>query len=361
MKLIAQVKLLPDSDQHDALKRTLEQVNAAANHISRYAWHNRVFAQYDLHHALYYAIREAFGLSAQVVVRVLAKVADAYKLDRKHARTFKPHGSIAYDKRILSWKLDARTVSIWTVNGRETIPFVAGDHHLALLATMQGEADLLYRRGSFYLYQTCEVDEPPTDDVEEFLGVDLGIVNLAADSDGDTYSGEAVEKQRRRYAHRRRNLQRKQTRAAKRKLRQLSGQQARFQADVNHRISKQIVQKAQDTGRGIAVEDLTGIRDRVRLRRKQRARHANWAFYQLRSFLDYKAKRAGVPLVAVDPRYTSQQCPRCGNIDKANRPSQSTFSCVSCGYSALADTVAAVNIAARAAVNRPNELAQGSA
>lgn len=361
MKLIAQVKLLPDPDQHDALKRTLEQVNAAANHISRYAWHNRVFRQYDLHHALYYAVREQFGLTAQVVVRVLAKVADAYKLDRKHARTFKPHGSIAYDKRILSWKLDARTVSIWTVNGRETIPFVAGDHHLALLATMQGEADLLYRRGSFYLYQTCEVDEPPTGDVEEFLGIDLGIVNLAADSDGDTYSGEAVEQQRRRYAHRRRNLQRKQTRAAKRKLRQLSGQQARFQADVNHRISKQIVQKAQDTGRGIAVEDLTGIRDRVRLRRKQRARHANWAFHQLRSFLDYKARRAGVPLAAVDPKYTSQQCSRCGHIDKANRPNQSTFSCVSCGHSASADTNAAVNIAARAAVNRPNELAQGSA
>lgn len=361
MKLIAQVKLLPDPDQHDALKRTLEQVNAAANHISGYGWHNRVFRQYDLHHALYYAVREQFGLTAQIVVRVLAKVADAYKLDRQHARTFKPHGSIAYDSRILSWKVADRTLSIWTVNGRETIPFVAGEHHLALLATMQGEADLVYRRGTFYLYQTCEVNEPPTDDVESFLGIDLGMVNLAADSDGEIYSGDDVERQRRRYAHRRRNLQRKQTRAATRKLRQLAGIQARFQADTNHRISKQIVQKAQDTRRGIAVEDLTGIRDRVRLRRKQRARHANWAFHQLRSFLHYKARRAGVPLVAVDPRYTSQQCPRCGNIDKANRPNQCTFSCLSCGHSAPADTNAAVNIAARAAVNRPNELAQGSA
>lgn len=354
MKLIAQVKLLPDPDQYDALTRTLEQVNAAANHISRYAWHNRVFRQYDLHHALYYEVRETFGLTAQVVVRVLAKVADAYKLDRKNARTFKPHGSIAYDKRILSWKLDARTVSIWTVNGRETIPFVAGEHHLALLATMQGEADLVYRRGSFYLYQTCEVDEPPTDEVDEFLGVDLGVVNLATDSDGETYSSRAVNNVRHRHRRLRAKLQRKGTKSARRRLKKLAGKERRFATRTNHTISKRIVAAAKDTGRGIALEDLKGIRDRVRLRRAQRAALHSWSFHQLRSFLEYKACRAGVPLVTVDPRNTSRECPACGHIDKANRPSQSTFSCVACGFSGLADHIAARNISRRAVVSPPH-------
>ena len=224
------------------------------------------------------------------------------------------------------------------------------------------ESYLCYIGGEFYLFVACEVETPAPEDVGGFLGIDLGIVNLAADSDGQQYSGEQVEDQRRKYQHRRRNLQRKGTRAAKRKLRQISGKQQRHQTDTNHRISKRIVQTAQDTGRGIALEDLKGIRDRVTVRRKQRARHANWAFHQLRQFIEYKAALAGVPVVAVDPRNTSRTCPVCGCVDKRNRPDQSTFSCVSCGYSANADTTAAVNIAARAAVNRPNGLiAQGSA
>lgn len=362
MKLIAQVKLQPEPGQTELLRRTLETVNAAANFVSEVAWETRTFRQYDLHRTCYYDVRARYELSAQMTVRLLAKVADAYKLDRKRQRRFHPHGSIAYDKRILSWKLSARTVSIWTVDGRQTIPFVAGERQLALLPFMQGEADLVYRRGEFYLHQVCEVDEPPAEDVSEFLGVDLGIVNIATDSDGETHSGAAVEDQRRKLAHRRRNLQRKGTRAAKRKLRALSGKQRRFQTDTNHRISKRLVQKAQGTGRGIALEDLQGIRERVTVRRKQRARHANWAFHQLRQFVAYKAQLAGVPVVAVDPRNTSRECPACGHTSKANRPSQSTFSCVSCGFSAPADTIAAVNIAARAAVSQPNEpCAQGGA
>ncbi len=100
MKLIAQVKLQPTPEQADLLKHTLEVANAAANWVSAYAWESQVFGQYDLHHALYYAVRDQFPLSAQMVVRMLAKVADAYQLNRQAKRVFHPQGSIAYDKRI---------------------------------------------------------------------------------------------------------------------------------------------------------------------------------------------------------------------------------------------------------------------
>lgn len=362
MKLTAKIKLQPTPEQYAALLQTLETANAACNDISQQAWESRVFGQFSLHKLAYHDIRERYPLSAQMVVRAVAKVADAYKLDKRTQRTFKSHGAFPYDNRILSFRTDEQTVSIWTLAGRQRVGYLCGDRQRELLAGDRGEADLCYIGGEFYLFVACEVETPAPEDVGGFLGIDLGIANLAADSDGNTYSGEQVEDQRRKYQHRRRNLQRKGTRAARRKLRQMSGKQQRYQTDTNHRISKRIVQTAQDTGRGIALEDLKGIRDRVTVRRKQRARHANWAFYELRQFIEYKAALAGVPVVVVNPRNTSRTCPICGCVDKRNRPDQSTFSCVSCGYSANADTTAAVNIAARAAVNRPNGLiAQGSA
>jgi len=362
MKLIAQVKLQPSKEQHHALLQTLETVNDAANYISGHAWGTGVFRQYDLHRALYYDIRCRFNLTAQVVVRVLAKVADSYKRDYKTPQRFKRHGSIAYDKRILSWKLSKGTVSIWTMNGRATMSFVAGEKQLDLLRSLAGEADLIYRDGEFYLHQICEVEESPTGDITEFLGVDLGIVNIAADSDGKVFSGNQVNGLRKRHAKLRSKLQSKGTKAAKRLMKKRTKKEQRFATHVNHVISKSIVAKVKDSGRGIALEDLKGIRDRITVRKHQRRQHNSWAFSQLRQFIEYKAKLVGVLVKCVDPRYTSQTCPRCGCVDKHNRPSQSLFSCVSCGFSAPADTVAAVNIGRRGLVNDPYfSLAPGGA
>lgn len=354
MKLSAQVKLLPNPDQAIALLQTLEIANDACNVISQKAWNTHSFRQFPLHHLTYQTIRDMFHLNAQVVVCCIAKVADAYKVDHKVMRIFRPHGAIAYDNRILSWKLDESEVSIWTIAGRTRIPFVCGERQRKLLVGMRGESDLCIHEGSFYLSTSCEVKVPEPKPVTEALGVDLGIVNIATDSDGIVYSGKVVETKRRIYSHRRRNLQRKKTKAAKRKLKKISGKQARFQKDTSHQISKRLVQKAQDTGRAIAMEDLGGIRDRVTVRgRKQRARHANWSFHQLRQYISYKAELAGIPVIFVDPRNTSRTCPICGCVDKRNRITQSLFSCVSCGHSAPADTNAAVNISARAVVNQP--------
>jgi len=354
MKLTAQIKLLPSHDQAIALLQTLELANEACNAISQQAWETRSFKQFSLHHLMYKTIRNKFPLTAQIVVRCISKVADAYKTGPLSKRFFRNHGGFPFDNRILSWKLDSSEVSIWTIAGRQRIPFVCGKRQRELLLENRGESDLCIRDNNFFLDTSCEVEASQTKSVADVLGLDLGLVNIAADSDGIMYSGEAIETKRRIYSHRRRNLQRKNTKAAKRKLKKISGKQARFQKDTNHLISKRIVQNAQDTGRAIALEDLGGICDRVTVRgRKQRARHANWSFYQLRKFISYKADLAGVPIFLVDPRNTSRTCPNCGCVDKRNRVTQSLFSCVYCGHSAPADTNAAVNIAARAVVNQP--------
>ena len=344
VKLTVQLKLLPTSDQADALKRTLVAANAACDYISQVAWDSRTFGKFALQKACYQDVRETFGLSAQMTIRALSKVGDAYKLDTTTKRTFRPTSAIAYDDRILSFALPDSSVSIWTVDKRQSIPFVCGEHQRALLPFRQGESDLALVRGNWYLFATCEIDDPEMLDVEGVLGIDLGITNIATDADGTVYSGSTVKSVRYRHRRLRNKLQKKGTLSAKRRLRTLAGQEARFAKDVNHTISKRIVREAQRTKRSIALEDLKGIRMRVRARASQRTVLHSWSFFQLQSNINYKAARAGIPVVLVNPRNTSRTCPECGHIAKANRRTQAAFKCVQCGYAGHADTIAAGNI-----------------
>jgi putative transposase len=354
MKLIARLKLQPTPDQHALLLQTLTAANAACNQVSEVAWQERVFGQFALHRLCYANVRAEFGLGADCAVRVFAKVADGYKLDKATKRTFKPHGAFPFNDRLVSYNLDKCIVSVWTMHGRQKVPFIASDHAAKLLASLRGECDLIYRNGEFYLYQTCDIEEPATEDALDFLGVDLGVANIAVDSDRTVHQGKGMKSVRYRHRQLRRKLQAKGTLSTRRRLKRLAGKEQRFAKDVNHVISKNIVAKAKDTARGIAVEELTGIRTRVTARRAQRATLSSWSFDQLRQFIEYKAKLVGVPVVAVDPHNTSRTCPCCGHVDKANRKTQDSFLCTQCGYSGLADYFAAINIGRRALLSAPN-------
>lgn len=353
MKLIAHLKLHPTPEQAAALLRTLEVANAACNAMSATAWQTKTFRQFDLHKLCYESARSSFGLSAQLVVRCVSKVADAYKLDRETQRTFKPHGSIAYDDRILSWNLHAPSVRIWTVAGRQSIPFVTGARQLELIATRKGETDLAYVTGQFYLLAVCDVEEATPLDVEGTLGVDLGVTNIAVDSDGTTHSGKTTLGVRHRQRRLRTRLQQKGTLGARRRLRTLAGQERRFATHTNHVIAKRLASAAERTKRQIALEDLKHIQTRVRARKQQRPVLKSWAFHQLQRFVLYKARLRGVPVHFVDPRNTSRTCPACGHCAKENRRTQAQFLCTSCGYAGNADVIAAVNIGRRAVVSPP--------
>jgi len=354
MKLTAMIKLLPNDEQRQYLYQTLERANAACNWISEQAWETRTFNMTRLHHLTYYAARAEFDLGSQITVRCIGKVIGAYKLDKKTKRLFRKLGGIPFDSRNLTFKTDKREVVIWSVGGRLTVPFTAGAGQLALLEHQQGESDLIYRKGAFYLFTTCDVPDDTPIDVEGFLGVDLGVKNIAVDSDGNIHSAQHLLNVRHRHRRLRKKLQKKGTHSAKRLLKHLSGKEQRFARDVNHWISKQLVQIAKGTQRGIALENLEGIRDRVNVPRKRRNALHSWSFHQLRSFVTYKAQQLGVPVVLVDPRNTSRTCIACGGVDKRNRPTQAVFSCISCGFVAHADYVAAVNIGRRGAVNPPH-------
>lgn len=316
--------------------------------ISAIAWKEQVFAQYPIHRIVYQEMRLNCDLAAQVIVRAIAKVADAYKLDKKVQRKFKPLGSIGYDDRILTYRAD-KQVSIWTIEGkRSIIGYVCGEHQDKVLKFRQGESDLLFYKGEFYLLACCEIPEPTQADIDSMIGVDFGIIQIAVDSLGTSFSGEPIEKVRQRYNKLRRSLQARGTKSAKRHLVRIARKESRFRKDVNHCIAKKLVQTAKDTKQGIGLEDLTHIRLRTTVRKSERAKQSGWAFAQLKDFVEYKALRAGVPTIEVDPRNTSRECSTCGHIDKRNRQSQALFLCIKCGHTENADLNAAKVISKRA-------------
>ena len=352
MKLVANIKLQPTPEQADLLQQTLERCNAACNWISEQAWGAEMFRQFDLHKLVYQETRERFNLASQVSVRCIAKVADAYKLDKKTQRVFRSLGAQPYDDRLFRLVSDEQ-VSIWTLHGRIKVSYVCGDHQRRLLEHRKGEVDLMFVRGHWYIAAVCDFDDPDLLAPQGVLGVDLGIVNIATDSTGEQFSGKDVEANREWYAKRRATLQKKGTRAARRRLKKMSGKQRRFQKWVNHNVSCRIVSKAERSRCAIGLEDLKHIRQRAKANKEQRKRLHNWGFAELRSFIEYKARKSGVPVVVIDPRNTSRQCAVCGHIDKKNRSSQSVFRCTACGHESNADCNAAANICSRAAVTKP--------
>ncbi|MDQ3692960.1 MAG: transposase [Chloroflexota bacterium] len=353
MKQTLAVKLAPSPEQAATLLATMERFNAACDAIAVAAFRERCANKIALQKIVYHDTRRDFGLSSQMTVRAISKVVEAHKRDKAKQPRFRPTGALPYDERIMSWR-GLEAVGLLTLGGRQIIPVRLGPYQEARIERRQGQADLIERDGEFFLNVTLDVPEPTPGDPKDFLGVDLGMTNIAVDSDGTIHSSAVVNGVRHRHRRLRQKLQAKGTKSAKRLLRKRKRREQRFARDTNHRISKHIVATAKDTGRGIALEDLTGIRGRIRLRRSRRAPVHSWSFGQLRSFIAYKAALAGVPVIAVDPRNTSRTCPACGIIDQANRPNQATFSCVDCGFAGLADHIAAIVIGRRAAVIQPN-------
>ncbi len=365
--LIRTISIKLDVNDHQAvLHETQQRFNAAASWIASVCWSEHITNTNTAHHRVYGETRTRFGLGAQLAVCARAKAVEAVKAARtqeKHRQPdekpitcpeFGPRGSVRYDSRTFRL-LSLDRVSLNTIEGRITCRLLPGkrQHDMLVDPTWQiGGADLVWRRGTYYLNVAQHKDAPEETETSQTLGVDLGIVNLATDSEGHTFTGATVHETRMRYHKRRQELQRVGTRSAKRRLKKLSGREHRFQKNTNHVISKSLVHKAVRTRKALALEDLTGIRERVTVRREHRYERYCWAFYQLRMYIAYKAAWAGVPVRFVDPAYTSQMCSVCGHCERANRQSQASFLCQRCGISLHADYNAAINIS-RAPVKVP--------
>lgn len=341
------IKLIPEAAHSDLLLSTIREANAACNAISEIAWENRVFNQFRIHNHCYYVIKNSFHLSSQVIVRCISKVADSYKIDRKTKREFRELGGITYDSRILTYKSNS-LISIWCIGGRVDIPFLC--HNQKYIPYIKGEADLVYKKGKFYLFQSVEIPEEEVEDVEEFIGCDFGLTTIVSTSDGVNYSAEWLNSYREHRQKVRSSIQAKadiSKRSTKRNCRRLykrlSGREKTTASIINHTISKSIVKSAKEQGKGIAIEDLTNIRDTSKRKNKKfRIKISKWNFADLREKLEYKSLLNGVKLIVVNPAYTSQTCNVCKHIGKRTNKH---FKCKNCGNDIDADFNASLNIA----------------
>jgi putative transposase len=376
--LTVSCKLKVAQSQAAKLDATLEAFGQALNWVNQNT-PEKVANAVKLQSLCYREIRARFGLSSNLAQQVCRRLAGARKVAQQKNRPVKAfkRGFATYDARIFSFREKDWTVSLTTVEGRERFELAIGRYQRERLAGSNPKsATLVKRKDGSYSIQICVEAEPsPPQRTGRVLGVDLGRTDIAHTSEGDNWNGQQLNRVRDHYSRLRAVLQRKAskgTRSSRRRCRELlqrlSGKERRFQSRqrcvaktwVNHRISKAIVSRAKATNSALALEDLTGIRERVNQqpRSKTERRRANsWAFYQLRQFLEYKALRAGVALILVPPAYTSQTCHRCLHIHPD--PAQSyrsgkSFKCGHCGWEGDADLNGANVIALLgAAVNQP--------
>jgi putative transposase len=351
-----------DVDGHASLlSDTSAAFNDAATWIAWVCWDEGITNNNTAHHRVYGETRRRFGLGAQLAVCARAKAMEALRAtrakDEDRCPEFGARGSVRYDAR--TYRLLALDrVSLNTLRGRVVCRMLPGvRQHTMLVDTgwQIGGAELVQRAGAWYLHITQHKPGPTTNDPTGYLGVDLGIVNIATDSTGHPFTGALVRAVREKRARQRRRLQTRNTRRSRARLRKAARRESRFQKDINHIVANALVAKAKESRKALALEDLTGINARTTVRRDQRQLRMSWAFYQLRQFVAYKAAAVGVRVVLVDPHDTSRTCsrPDCGFCDERNRPTQAHFRCLQCGFSLPADHNAAINIAARATVNWP--------
>lgn len=338
-------KLAPTSEQAAEIDATLKAFASACDFAAGAARRIGSTNKVKVQHEAYRAIREQFSLSANLAIRAIARACAALKVPARMHSTFAPT-SIDYDQRIFAFHEWNWTFGLTLLGGRRKIATKLGDRQKSLLKGRKPTAATLVKRrdGGYFLHVQLTDEAPESIEPEGTLGVDLGRRRVAVDSDGTLYEATEVNRVWEHYPKVRRSLQRKGTKGARRALKRLSGREKRHQRAINHVISRRIVDTAKATGRAIALEDLTGIRERTRARKTQRYRQHSWSFYQLREFLAYKAIDAGVPVVLVDPAYTSKTCHVCGELGHRDALN---FSCTTCGFKGDADINGALNIAAR--------------
>lgn len=200
--------------------------------------------------------------------------------------------------------------------------------------------------GKEYAYISAQYKDVEPYKPETIIGVDRNTKNhavVASNINTGKVSklGKSCNHVHNKYKQMRRKFQRKKK---LKKAKQVKNREKRIVKDINHKISRKLVNDAKEMKGGIVLENLKSIRKTAKTRRKQRYSLNSWSFYQLGQMIEYKAKELGVPIFYVAPQYTSQRCSSCGHIEKSNR-NQSLFECKNCGKVENADVNAGFNIA----------------
>jgi len=353
-------QLQPTPEQSTKID-TLLQAFAEAGNFANQSVKPSITSKTTIQNLVYQELRGRFGLSANQAIRVCARVGSnrkTAKLKGKPVKAFKPT-SADYDARLFAFREKDWTVSLTLLGGREHIKLKLGNYQSGKLKGRKPTSAQLckHRDGSYHIHIQLTDESPDPIPSDKVIGVDFGRREIAKTSTGKGWDGKQLKAVREQFSRVRASLQQKAskgTRATRRRARQvlkrLSGRERRFQQWLNHSISAEIIRDAKQLNAIVAIEDLTGIRDRTNQQRRnqtERRQSNSWAFYQLRQFLEYKGIKEGVEIVVIPPAYTSQTCHICHHIGSR---SEKSFKCGHCGWHGDADLNGAINISKLGAV-----------
>ena len=356
MTVTAKIQISVNADSKAFLDETMSVYSDACNYVSDYVFRTHDLKQFSLNKALYATLREMFGLKSQMAQSVFKTVIARYKTILENQKEWiqpsfkKPQYDLVWNR---DYSLTQNCFSVNTLNGRVKLPYFAEgmakyfDHDIYKFGT----AKLVNKHGKYFLHipVTYDVEESNVSDICNVVGIDRGINFVVATYDSKHksgfVSGKAIKQKRAHYSKLRKELQMCQTPSSRRRLKAIGQRENRWMHDVNHQVSKALVE-SNPKHTLFVLEDLSGVRNATeRVRTKDRYVSVSWSFYDLERKLIYKAKQNQSAVIKVDPHYTSQCCPVCGHIEKANRNKKiHLFTCKNCGYKSNDDRIGAMNL-----------------
>ena len=355
--ITAKLQILVSPSDKQVICDTMKAYSDACNYVSEYIYKTHDLSRYSVQEDTYRQVREVYGLRSQMAVSCVRTVIAKYRTILENQKEWikpvfrLPQLDLVWNR---DYSLNSKNdiFSVNTLKGRVKVPFHKNGFEQYFSDDCRfGTAKLVSKHGKFFLHipVTYEISELKKSEVSNVVGIDRGIRFLAAtyDSMGRSrfYDGNAVKQKRARYKALRKQLQQVGTPSSRRRIKAIGQRENRWMNDVNHCISKALVESNPD-GTLFVIEDLSGVRKATeRVRTEDRYVSVSWSFYDLEQKLSYKALKHHQLVEKVDPAYTSQTCPKCGHTEKANRNRKlHMFCCKNCGYRSNDDRIGAMNL-----------------
>ena len=354
--ITTKVQIYPDKKEAELLYESMRAYTRACNYISRYIYLTRDMAYASVQKRTYHVLRSKYDMPSQMACNAVRTVVSSYRTLRSNNASW-TRCEYRSPQMTLSWNRDYSLTkgkfSVGTLLGRVKLDYASAgmEQYFDKDSYRFGAAKITYKHGKFFLHISVisNVEVLEMKDVSNIVGVDRGIrfIATAYSSKGKTdfYSGADVKQKRAHYKKLRKELQQVGTPSSRRRLKVIGQRENRWMRDVNHCVSKALVEENPE-GTMFVIEDLKGVRSATeRVRVKDRYVSVSWAYYDLEQKLIYKALKKRQLVVKVPPAYTSQTCPKCGHVEKANRDKKNhIFSCRNCGYSSNDDRIGAMNL-----------------
>lgn len=353
--ITAKIQIKVEPEQRPLLDETLDTYRQACNYVSNYVYQTHDLKQPSINKALYYTLRERFKLKSQMAQSVIKTVIARYKTILENQRQWikpsftKPQYDLVWNR---DYSINGDKFSVNTLSGRMKLPYFSEGMEKYFNGSYSfGTAKLVSKHGKYFLHipMTAEAPESLDSEICNVVGIDRGINFIVATYDSTHksgfVSGRPIKQKRAKYKQLRQELQQRRTPSSRHRLKTIGQRENRWMQDVNHCVSKALVEQ-NPKHTLFVLEDLSGIRTATeRVRRENRYVSVSWSFYDLEQKIKYKAALHGSSVINVDPRYTSQTCPVCGHVEKANRNKKKhIFCCKSCGYRSNDDRIGAMNL-----------------